>query len=799
MFIQDLRRAFRIFRLEPGFTAAAVVTLALGIGANTALFAVVEAVLLRPLPVNNADEIVILRHRDTTTGQTKEYLGIGDLIDLKARVQTLQNLTEYGAAQPTLFEGDEPVRLNGLGATPDVLAALQVQPAMGRLISADDVRPKAAPVVMISHELWQTRFGSDPNIIGRGILLNATRRPVIGVLPQGFHFPPNSPTDVVMPMSLPQTPQAQRRNGWAPALGRLKPGQSLGAVLGELDALSREFEAQYPDQNRGIRYYAEPLRDSLVGDTKRPLLLLLGAVGFVLLMACVNVGNLLLARSLGRRQEMAVRTALGAGWTRLAAQIFTEGMVLAVAGGIAGVLLAWQAAPVLARLVPATAQVPGLKSVGLNVPVLLFSLGVSLLSALLFSAVSCMGLSTAQQRAALASTRGTSMSGGARRAAAMLVAGEVALAGILLVGAGLTLRSFANLIAVNPGFRIDNILLVDMNMPAARYPQGQAQSDLYTRAFGAIEQLPGVEHAGAAVVTPLTGNNWTVPFERSDRPVPAGEKPPDVGWQAVTSGYFRALEIPLKAGRYFEARDHAGPKLIPVIISESIAQRFFPGEDPVGHRLKGGDDGFEIVGVVGDIRRAALSDQPRADMYFPVSGTNLTVFIRTTGDPLAVLPAVKTALRAVEPRVVVPASRTLADVASASIAVTRLAMRLLAGFAIVALLLAAIGIYGVMAYSVRRRTREIGTRVALGAARGDIIRLIMREGGVITGAGVLIGLLAGLVAARSLSAVLYAVPPADPVSLAVAAGVLAITGMAACYVPARRAARIDPARTLTTE
>jgi putative ABC transport system permease protein len=801
MFFQDVRRALRLFRLEPGFTAAAVLTLALGIGANTALFAVVEAVLLRPLPVNNADEIVILRHRDTTTGQTKEFLGIGDLIDLKARVQTLQNLTEYGAAQPTLFEGNEPVRLSGLGATPDVLAALHVQPAMGRLISADDVRPKAAPVVMISHELWQTRFGSDPNIIGRGILLNATRRPVIGVLPQGFHFPPNSPTDVVMPMSLPTTPQAQRRNGWTPAMGRLKPGQSLGAVLGELDALSREFETEYPDQNRGIRYYAEPLRDSLVGDTKRPLVLLLGAVGFVLLIACVNVGNLLLARSLGRRQEMAVRTALGAGWPRLASQIFTEGMVLAAAGGVAGVLLAWQAAPALApalaRLVPATAQVPGLTSVGLNVPVMSFSLGVSLLSALLFSTVSCIGLSTAQQRAALGSARGTSIGGGARRAAAMLVAGEVALAGILLVGAGLTLHSFANLIAVQPGFRIDNILLVDMNMPAARYPPGQAQSDLYARAFGAIEQLPGVEHAGAAVVTPLTGNNWTVPFERSDRPVPAGEKPPDVGWQAATSGYFRALEIPLKAGRYFEDRDHAAPKLIPVIISESIARRFFPGEDPLGHRLKGGDDGFEIVGVVGDIRRAALSDQPRADMYFPVSGTNLTVFIRTTGDPLAALPAVKTALRSVAPSVVVPASRTLADVASSSIALARLAMRLLAGFAIVALLLAAIGIYGVMAYSVRRRTREIGTRVALGADRGDVIRLVMREGGVITGAGVLIGLIAGLIAARSLSAVLYGVPPTDPLSLATAAIVLAITAMAACYIPARRAARIDPAKTLT--
>jgi putative ABC transport system permease protein len=799
MLFQDLRRAFRLFRLEPGFTAAAVLTLALGIGANTALFAVVEAVLLRPLPVNNADEIVILRHRDTNTGITKEFLATGDLIDLKARVQTLQDLTEYGNVSTTLLEGDEPARLAGLAATPALFDALQVQPAMGRLIGADDARNGAPPVMMISYDLWQTRFGSDPNIIGRGVQFIAMRRQVIGVLPQGFHFPPNAATDIAIPMALPPVPPAQRKNGWVPALGRLKPGQSIESVRAELDTLSREFAEKYPEQNRGTQYYAESLRDALVGDTKRPLLLLLGAVGFVLLIACVNVGNLVLARSLGRRQEMAVRTALGAGWTRLASQIFTEGVVLAVTGGLAGVVLAWQTAPALAALVPETAAVPGLKSVGINMPVMLFSLGASLVSALLFSAVSCIGLSSAQQRAALGSTRGTSMSGGARRAATMLVAGEVALAGILLVGAGLTLRSFANLLAVEPGFRIDNILIVDVTVPSARYPQGQAQSDLYTRAFGAIEGLPGVEHAGAAIVTPLTGNNWTVTFERADRPVPAGERPPDVGWQAATSGYFRALDIPLRAGRYFEYRDHAAAKAIPVIISESIARKFFPGEDPIGHRLKGGDNGFEIIGVVGDIRRAALSDQPRADMYFPASGTNLPVFVRTTGDPIAALPAVRAALRGIEPAVIVHGARTLDDVASASIAITRLAMRLLAGFAIVAVVLAAVGIYGVMAYSVRRRSREIGTRVALGAARSDIIAMVMREGASITLVGAIAGLAIGVLAARSLSAVLYGVPPSDPIALATAAAALMLAGLAACYLPAMRAARIDPARTLTTE
>jgi putative ABC transport system permease protein len=797
MFMQDVRRAFRLFRLEPGFTAAAVLTLALGIGANTALFAVVEAVLLRPLPVNNAGEIVILRHRDTNTGITKEFLAVGDLIDLKARVQTLQNLTEYGNVQTTLFEGEEPARLVGLAATPALLNTLAVQPAMGRLISADDTRSGAPPVVMISHDLWQTRFGSDPNIIGRGVQFISNRRQVIGVLPQGFHFPPNSATDIVVPTALPAVPPANRKNGWNPAIAQLKPGQSLESARAELDALSREFAQQFPEQNRGTQYYAESLRDSLVGDTKRPLLLLLVAVGFVLLIACVNVGNLLLARSLGRHREMAVRTALGASWTRLASQVFTEAIVLSLTGGVIGVLVAWQAAPVLAALVPETTQVPALKDVGLNVPVVMFSLAASVVAAILFSALSTMSLGNSRQHGALAAARGTSMGTGARRAASWLVAGEIALAGILLVGAGLTLRSFANLIAVDPGFRIDNVLTVQITLPSARYRTPDTVVDFYARAQRAIEDLPEVNHAGTAEVVPLTGNNWTVALDRLDRPAPAGERPPDVGWQTASGGYFRSLEIPLKAGRLFEDRDRL-EKIIPVIISEAIADQYFAGEDPIGIRLRAGPgDGAVIVGVVGNIRRAALTDRPRADLYFP--GPANTLFVQTSGDPLSALPAVRTALRNLEPSVVVHGARTLNDYAAASMAIPRLAMRLLSGFAIVSVLLAAIGIYGVMAYSVRRRTREIGTRVALGASRADVVRLVMREGGVITVAGVVIGLATGLFAARSLSAVLYGVPPSDPWSLIAAAAVLMLTGLAACYVPAQRAARIDPARTLTVE
>jgi putative ABC transport system permease protein len=699
--------------------------------------------------------------------------------------------------QSTLFEGTEPTRLVGLAVTPALLDTLQVQPALGRLITADDTRSGAPPVVMISYDLWQTRFGSDPNIIGRGVQFISARRQVIGVLPQGFHSPPNAATDIAVPTALAAVPPANRKNGWSPAMARLKAGQTIDAARAELDALSREFAEQYPEQNRGTQYYAVSLRDSLVGDTKRPLLLLLGAVGFVLLIACVNVGNLLLARSLGRHQEMAVRTALGASWTRLASQVFAEAIVLALTGGLIGVAIAWQGAPTLAALVPETTQVPALKQVGLNVPVVAFSLMVSVIAAVLFSALSCVSLFNQEQRSALSAARGTSISMGGRRAASWLVAGEIALAGILLVGAGLTLRSFANLIAVDPGFRIDNVLTLQITLPAARYRTPETVVDFYSRAMRALEQLPEINHAGTAEVVPLTGNNWTVTFDRVDRPTPAGTRPPDVGWQTASAGYFRALEIPLKAGRLFEDRDRL-EEIVPVIISEAIADQYFPGENPIGVRLKSGPpDGSVIVGVVGNIRRAALTDQPRADLYFP--GPANTIFIQTSGEPLSVLPAVRTALRNLEPGVVVHAARTMNDYASASMGITSLAMRLLAGFAIVALLLAAIGVYGVMAYSVRRRTREIGTRVALGADRKAIILLVMREGGIITAAGVIVGLASGLLAARSLSAVLYGVPAADPISLGLAAIVLAATGLAACYVPALRASRVDPARTLTTE
>ncbi len=521
----------------------------------------------------------------------------------------------------------------------------------------------------------------------------------------------------------------------------------------------------------------------------------------MLLIACVNVGNLLLARSLARHNEMALRMALGAGRARLCAQVLTEGLVLALAGGLLGVAIAWRAAPILAGLVPRATALPALETVTVNAPVLAFSLVVSIVSALLFSGVAWLGIARGDGRDALHSERRATMSPAARRGAAGLMAAEIALAVMLLMGAGLTLRSFANLIAVDPGFRADDVVTLQLQLPPGRYEAVTVRRVFYRDAFAALEELPEIDTIGAGVVTPLTGNNWTVPFARVDRPVARGERPPDVGWQSASAGYFKALQIPLRTGRLFDASD--GARATPVVIvSEGIVQRFFPGEQAIGNRIRIGDGEAEIVGVVGDIRRAALADEPRADMYFPFEqqpSPSITLFARVAGDPAAAIQALRAKIKVLEPQATMFQARALEAIAAESVAVPRLAMRLLAGFAAVALVLSAIGVYGVMSYSVNRRARELGTRLALGADRGDVVRLVLRDAGAIALAGLAAGVASGLVAVRSLQTLLFGVTPWDPLALSAAVAVLAAAALVASYLPARRAGRIDPARTLAAE
>ena len=802
MFMHDVRHALRLLVREPGFTLAAVLTLTLGVGANVAVFAIVNAALLRPLPYPDASRLVLLQHRDRRTGITKEFVAIGDFVDLRARQRSFESLAAFGGGRGTIFGQGDPFDVAVLEATPDLLDQLRARPALGRSLSADDAREGAAPVAMLGYDVWQQRFAGDQAVVGRSIRFGAISRQIVGIAAPGFRFPANSRTDAIVPLGVPAQAPAGRKNGWVFAAARLKPGVTMDGASAELAAISRQMEQEYPTENQGSEYFAQTVRDAMVGDSKRALLLLLAAVSLVMLIACVNVANLLVARAVGRRQEMAVRVALGASRARLVSQSLTESLVLASAAGAAGILFAQWATPALVRLVPASVQLPELGAIGVDGTLLAFTAGLTAITTIVFGLISAFGIRVDNAVGALVNPGRVTASAAARRASSLLVVVETALAIILLTGAGLVLRSFSRLLAVDPGFKTDHVLTVDIALPSDRYRAVPSREAFYARAFDGLHRIDGVQAIGAAAVTPLTGNNWTVPFDRADRPVPAGQRPPDVGWQAANGGYFTALQIPLLAGRLFGPTDRPGGADV-VIVSEAIQARFFPGESAVGQHVRLGDNRLgEIVGVVGNIRRAALTDTPRADLYFPAEqspATATTLFIRTTGDPRGAIASMRTTLRAIEPLIVLREIQTMDDVARESVQLTRLALWLLGVFALSALALAAVGIYGVMSYSVRQRTREIGTRLALGASSGNIVWLVMRDGVLVAGLGSAIGLAAGLLAARSMSALLFGTSPADPLTLGAAAAVLLGVAMVACYVPARRATKLEPRESLIAD
>jgi predicted permease len=801
MFLYLVRHAFRQLVREPAFTVAALLTLALGVGANVAVFAVVEAVLLRPLPYATAEDLVILNHRDKQTGITKEFIAIGDYVDLVRRQTTFESLSAYGRGQTAIVDRDQPYRVDVLGSGPGLLEILRVRPVLGRTIAEEDTRQGAPPVVMLGYQTWKEHFGSDPSIIGRVVRLEQSERQVVGVTPEGFTFPPNATTGVIIPLTIPSVAPAQRKAGWTFAIGRLKPGRTVDDAATNLTALSKQFESEFPQSNVASEYYPLGLRTALAGNTKPALVLLFAAVGVVLLIACANVANLLLARSLGRRREMSVRLALGAGGGRLAAQLLTESLVLALVAGAAGVLMAYWGAQALVALLPQSGNVPGLTHVTINGNVLGFTLAIIVVTTLVFGLVAALTVRSEKAIGVLNASRGTSIGAKARRATSTLVIAEVALAIVLLVGAGLILRSFASLLAVDPGFRTANVMTMALQLPGDRYRERPARDAFYQRAIAEMKAIPGVQEIGAAAVTPLTGNNWTAPFERPEQPVPAGERPPEVGWQLASNGYFKSLQIPLVAGRLFDERDDDKAPQV-VVVSEAIQKRFFPNESAVGKRVKQGDQQLQIIGVVGNIRRAGLRDEPRADMYFPFERFKpgqTTLFVRTATHPERSLTALRAAITRIEPNAFVSETRTLASVASESERVTRVVLWLLGVFAVTSLALAAIGIYGVMSYAVRQRTREIGTRIALGATRKNILWLVLQQGAVIAAVGTVVGLVTGLATTRFLSSILYGVTGTDPLTLTAAVVLLVVTIMLACYVPARRAASVDPAKTLAEQ
>jgi putative ABC transport system permease protein len=788
---------------KPGFTFVAVITLALGIGANTAIFSVVNAVLLRPLPYAGSERLIAVWGRDTKAQDDHTFLSFDDFNDYRQSSQSFDLLAGFTQRWSfTLTGAGDAERINGFFASASAFPLLGVQPALGRGFNADEDKPGGMPVALLSYGLWQRRFGGDANIVGRPVTLDGEKLTVIGVMGPGFRWLEEG--DLWRPLA--QNPVVLRGRAVRAAfyVGRLKPGVTREQAQAEMGTIAARLANQYPASNATIGVNLVPLHEEITGKVRPALWALLGAVGLVLLIACVNVANLLLARSRSRSRELAVRVALGATRRRLVTQLLTESLLLAMVAGAAGLLLAFWGVDLLVNLSPA--DLPRRSEIGLDRGVLFFTALLSALTGIIFGLAPAMQSSRADLTESLKEgSRGTG-GAGRRRALSLLVVAEVALALVVVTASGLLLRSFVKLQGVAPGFNTENALSFDLPLPS-RYQDANARLAFYQRFYSRIETLPGVVAVGDVTRLPLAGRagNPTTMLAIEGAQVAPGERP-QVDFRRAGRDYFRAMNIPLAAGRLFNERDT--PATEPVaIINQIAAQRFFPGQDPVGKRVGFGNaptmpQWSRIVGVVGDIRHVGLQVEPRPEVYIAASQAPPfapVVVVRSSTDPAALVSAIRAALREIDPDAPVFNVLTLRQIRYQSLEQPRFQVFLFGLFGGVALLLAVIGVYGVMAYSVAQRTHEVGIRVALGARRKDVMRLVVGEGMKLAVAGIALGIPAALVATRLLERLLFGVKAADVATYAAVALLLAAAAFVACFVPARKAARVDPMIALRRE
>jgi putative ABC transport system permease protein len=787
--LQDLRYAARTLTRSPGFTLVAVFTLALGIGANTAIFSVVNAVLLRPLPYAEPERLA-----------SAGWLMRGDYLVARERSRSFEELALYRASVGfNLSAAGEPERVTGAHASPDLFSILGVAPLLGRTLLAHEERPGEDGVVVLSHALWRQRFGGDPAVVGREVMIDSEPRTVVGVMPPGFDFPAGDAL-LWVPLPLdPADPVALWGGGGGQSLGRLRAGVTPAQAQAEIRALASEMrEANTlwtPPPEYGMEREVTALQEQMVGEVRTRLLVALGAVGLVLLIACANVANLMLARAAARRKEVAIRTALGAGRFRLIRQLLTESTLLALLGGAAGLALAFGGVRLLIGGLPA--DTPRVAEIGIDVGVLGFAAAVTLLTGLLFGLFPALRTSRQDLHAALRGGRGASEGAGQRRLSSALVAGEVALAVVLVIGAGLLIRSFWTLLRVDPGFRVESIVSARITPPEIRYGQAAQQRAFYGELLARTEALPGVSGAALVDRLPLVGGFAGLAFEVEGQPFVPGTAAPMVETRRITPDYLRLMGIPLLSGRPLADADREGAPDV-ALINEAMARQHWPGEDPVGRRFKPvwwQNRWITVVGVVADVRQYGLASAVEPEMYRPFAqepaGTMMLV-ARTAAEPPVLAANLRSTVAAVDPEVPVSEVLTLEQVVSRSVAAPRFTMLLLAVFAAVALLLGAVGIYGVVAYSVTRRTREIGVRMALGARVEDVARLVIGQGLLLTLVGVAIGLVVALAATRVLSSLLYGIEPTDPVTFLAVPLLLTLVALLASYLPARRATRVDP-------
>ncbi|HEV2864463.1 MAG TPA: ABC transporter permease [Pyrinomonadaceae bacterium] len=797
---QDVRYGARVLWKSKGFTAVAVVTLALGVGANSAIFSVVNAVLLRPLPLEEPDRLVTPWGNNERPDES-QVVSYPDFADWRERTQTLSNITAYNRSGALLKVGDEQEALSGTSASADIFPMLGIKPPLGRAYTREEDKPGAPPVILISQGVWQRHFNSDPSVVGRQMTLGNRPYEIIGVLPEGFKFPVQATKmDFMQPLAPALGDRVQRRGSYSlRAVARLKPGVTPEQAAAEMRQIGADIERQFPDEGLRLGLRLVTLHEALVGDVRFALLVLLGAVGLVLLIACVNVANLSLARSASRRREMAVRTALGASRGRVVRQLLTESLLLSLLGGAAGLLLAMWGTDLLIAASPV--DIPRLKEVGLDARVVGFTTAVSVLTGVLFGLAPALQVSRAQLADSLKEgARGSTEGGGRVRARSLLVVAEVALSLVLLAGAGLLLRSFERVRAVDPGFDPQNVLTVGLSAARSKYQTGEQQAAFFGDVVRRVSESPGVVSAGLTSMLPLSGDNSAGTFLIDGRPAPAASEKPKANYRVVSPDYFRTMGIALKSGRAVTEHDtNDAPRVI--VINEALARRYFSGEDPLGRRIRIETDpqlepnppAREVVGVVADVRHESLEAPAEPEYYLPYRQAPeryMEVVARMA--PGVGAEALRAAVKAVDREQYVPEVAPMSKLLSESVARRRFQMLLLGLFAAAALVLAAVGIYGVMSYAVTQRTHEIGVRLALGAEGGDVLRMVVGQGLGLALAGVGVGLLAALVLARAISGLLYGISPADPVTFASVSLLLVAVALFACVVPARRATRVDP-------
>jgi putative ABC transport system permease protein len=786
---QDLRFGVRMLLKTPGFTFIAVLTLALGIGANTAIFSVVNAVLLRPLPFPEPEHIVRLWESHPPTNLPQFSVTFPTFLDWRSQNQVFTHMASYREDGFNLQAGDETKRVNGARVTVDFFSVMGVQPAAGRAFTSQEDAPGGERAVIISHALWQRSFGGDPQIVGQQLKVDGRPHTIVGIMPLGFRFPEDN-IELWLPASL--DPNSGRGSHFLRVLGRLKPGATLEQARAELDTIAVRLEQSHPDSNKGWRVFMLPLHEAISGQMQRPLQILLGAVLFVLLIGCANVANLLLSRNAARERELAIRAALGAGRGRIIRQLLTESFLLALLGGVGALLLAAGGVKMLATLGPR--NIPRLNEAAIDLPVLAFTLVVALLTGLIF------GLAPAWQHARLnlnASLKeGARMAGvGARRLRQLLVVAEIAFALSLLIGSGLMLKSFLRLQQVAPGFDARSALTLQLNLAPSQYASTEQRAAFLQRVLERLNALPGVEVAAATHRLPLRGNS-AIGYQIEGREASVSGGNDRVNFRSVSPEYFRAMGTPLVAGRTF-SDEEAWQRPSAVIINQKFQRLRFPDENPLGKRIRfgGGGPPLTIVGIAADAKESGLNVETEPCVYVPYAGIaspQMALVLRTRTEPLNLAAAANASVRGIDAEQSVSGISTLEDLVRETVAQPRFNTGLLALFALLALLLAAVGIYGVIAYSVTQRIQEIGLRVALGAEPRDIMKLVIGQGMKLVAIGLGLGMIAALGLTRWLNTLLFDVEATDPLTYAVIAVLLATAALLACYIPARRAMKVDP-------